>query len=421
MRIHFCSLRVSFVSLLALAASGLLAAGCSGGGASGTGGGGSSPVACPQSGVVPPDLRDVERSGEGLVATTFGDYPARVPDWKRAATVLSVLKEVWGKSRKACPDLPQAESKAIDEAITVLDKAIPAKDQKAAVLAANAVGLAVPPIFDFFKPDAPQEIVRMDAVYRQVGIDAHFGDWAGANADLDTLSADFASAKGAIEKRVPTCHRVGGTQTVVSDIEQSLGNLKTGIPAKDGAITETESENGALQIDTLELLFDCPPDGAPPKSGLGAKCKTTAECGTNEVCDPANAGGTCAPDPLTAAIGGSCVTTIDCGSDSRSACLTEAGDNYPGGYCAMEPCDDVQVCSPGGTCVSQPHETPGCLKTCAVDKDCRTTEGYVCQLFPTTPPIGFGPSDHACGFPCKDDAGCTSPLTCDAASGKCKP
>ncbi|MEP7120896.1 MAG: hypothetical protein ABJE95_08305 [Byssovorax sp.] len=413
----------SFSAALALTVP--LASGCSGGGATGTSGGGgaggSSPNACPQNGVVPPNMRDVERSGEGLVATTFGEYPARMADWKRAATVLSILKDVWTKSKTACPGLPAAGSKAVDDAIVTLDKAIAAQDQKSAVYAANAVGLAAPPLFDYFKPDAPKEIVRMDAVYRQVGIDAHFGDWAATQVSLDSLSTDFTASKAAIEKRVPTCHRVGGTQTIVGDIEQSLGIMKTSVPAKDVKATETETESGALQIDTLELLFDCPPDGAPPKTGLGAKCKATSDCGTNEVCDTANAGGTCAPDPATASLGNPCSTTVDCGSDSRSACLTEAGDKYPGGYCAMEPCDDIQVCAPGGTCVSQPFETPGCLKACKADADCRTSEGYVCQLFPTTPPGGFGPSDHACGFPCTDDAGCTSPLKCTAATGKCTP
>lgn len=418
------SLRLTRPILSAIALSGALASACSGGGSTAgttTGTGGSTPNACPQNGVVPPDMRDVERSGEGLVATTFGDYPARTPDWTRAATVLTILEEVWGKSKTACPGLPAPEAKIVDEAIVTLGKAITAKDQKSAVTAANAVGLAVPPLFAYFKPDAPIEIVRMDAVYRQVGIDAHFGRWAESAADLDSLSTDFASSKAAIMKRVPTCHRVGGTQTIVGDIDQSLTTMKTSVPAKDGKATETETEAGALQIDTLELLFDCPPDGAPPKSGLGAKCKVKADCGTNEVCDTANVGGTCAPDPATASIGVSCTTTFDCGTDSRSACLTEAGDKYPGGYCAMEPCDDVQVCAPGGTCVSQPFETPGCLKACAADSDCRTKEGYVCQLYPTTPPKGFGPSDRACGFPCKDDAGCTTPLKCTVSSGKCTP
>jgi hypothetical protein len=421
------SSRLGRSSLTALALAGALLSACSGGGTtagtstSSTGSGGSTPDACPRNGVVPPDLRDVERAGEGLVASTFGELPTRTPDWERAATVITILKEVWGKSKTACPGLPAAETKTVNEAIATLDTAVAAKDQKSSVTAANAIGLAVPPLFDYFKPDAPIEIVRMDAEYRQIGIDAHFGSWTAAATDLDGLSKDFATSRAAIEKRVPTCHRVGGTQTILGDIDQSLATMKMAVPANDGAATEAETEAGALQIDTLELLFDCPPDGAPPSSGLGAKCKVKSDCGTDEVCDLANAGGTCAPDPATASLGNSCKTTSECGTDSRSACLTEAGDKYPGGYCAMEPCDDVQVCAPGGTCVSQPFETPGCLKACATDSDCRAGEGYVCQLYPTTPPVGFGPTDHACGFACKDDAGCTSPLKCTVATGKCTP
>jgi hypothetical protein len=120
-------------------------------------------------------------------------------------------------------------------------------------------------------------------------------------------------------------------------------------------------------------------------------------------------------------IGTPCATTIDCGTDSRSACNNEAGDGYPGGYCFMEPCDDVNICPPGATCVALGGESSGCFKECTADTDCRTAEGYVCQLFVTAPPKGFGPSATACAFKCLRDPDCQSPLTCDLASGKCKP
>src|SRR5258706_2614522 len=95
-------------------------------------------------GVVPADMRDVERDGEGLVVTTFGAFPDRVPDWQRAGSVLGLLKEVWSRSKSANPDLPAAESLALDQAITSLDAAIAARDQRAAAFASNQVGLAVP-------------------------------------------------------------------------------------------------------------------------------------------------------------------------------------------------------------------------------------------------------------------------------------
>lgn len=405
-------------------ASGALVAGALAGAAScqsSGGGGAGGAVACPTNGVVNASIRDVERSGEGLVATTFGDYPARAPNWTRAASVLGILKGVWANGKTTCPALPAASVKAIDAAIVELDSALQKQDQRAAVMAGNAVGLACPELFGYFKTDAPIEIIRMDAVFRQVGIDAHFGDWAAVAADVKSLAADLAASRSAISARVPTCHRVGGTQTVLGDIDASLSNLGNASAVKDQATTEKESDNGALEIDTLELLFDCPPDGAPPSSGLGSKCNSNSQCGAGETCDTANAGGTCAPDPQTAKIGTSCTTTMDCGTDGRSACLTEAGDNYPGGYCGMEPCDDVHVCPPTATCVSQPHETPGCFRACTTDADCRASEGYVCQRYPTSPPSGFGPTDRACGFACKDDAGCTSPLKCDVSSGLCTP
>ena len=87
----------------------------------------------------------------------------------------------------------------------------------------------------------------------------------------------------------------------------------------------------------------------------------------------------------------------------------------------MEPCNDIEVCPAGASCVSLGGESPGCFKSCTRDADCRTSENYVCQLFLTAPPIGFGPSDHACAFACTRNTDCQSPLTCDIPSGKCQP
>ena len=420
----------------------LLAAGCGPAATGPTDGGpGASPDmvrdACPRTGVVLADLRDVERAGEGLVSTTFGEAPTRTAAWDRAGTVLGILKQVWGRTKTACPDLAvsvSGASKEVDDAIVVLDAAVAAKDQKKAVFAANRVGLACPDLFDYFHAVAPKEIVRMDAVFRQLGIDAHFGDLAAAKVDSDSLGTDWSRAQAAVGMRAPMCHRVGGTATVSGDIDTSLANVKTALGAMDGATVEKESDNGALEIDTLELLFDCPPDNVAPKNGVGAACNQNTPCDKSFICDTgwgSGGAGKCAPDPSNL-IGTRCTTTTDCGTDSRATCLTEAGDAYPGGYCFMEPCNDVEVCPPGATCVAVGGESPGCYRTCKVDGDCRAVEGYVCQLFLTTQPMGFGPADHACAFACTRDADCQSPLKCpnpsngtprpnDATYGKCAP
>jgi hypothetical protein len=380
----------------------------------------------PGGGVVAADMRDVERDGEGLVSTTFGEAPARKAEWTRAAMVLSLLKTVWGKAKAASPGLPAMQVKMVDDAVARLDMAIPNLNQKDAVIAANEVGLAVPELFDYFHPDAPKEIVRMDAVFRQLGIDAHFADWAGVARDLVSLTTDWNNARAAVLNRVPTCHRVGGTATVAGEIEDSLKNADLAVQDMNGAEVEKESDNGALEIDTLELLFDCAPDNAKPTEGVGAACKAATDCkGSSLVCDQAwGAGdgtGKCAPDPAHATIGTPCTSTTDCGNDPRSACNNEAGDGYPGGYCFMEPCDDINVCPPGSTCVSIGGETPGCFKSCQIDSDCRQAEGYVCNLFLTSSPDGFGPTDHACAFKCARDEDCKPPLKCEVLSGKCRP
>src|SRR5690349_20189666 len=84
-------------------------------------------MSCPRNGTVPPDLRDVERSGEGLVSATFAEYPARTPDWARASTVYSLLTNVWDKTKAQCPDLPATEVEALDAAVTTLKSAISAQ------------------------------------------------------------------------------------------------------------------------------------------------------------------------------------------------------------------------------------------------------------------------------------------------------
>jgi len=370
--------------------------------------------------VVPADMRDVERDGEGLVVTTFGAYPDRQPDWARASSVLTLLEQVWARSKTAAPDLPAGAVSSVDRAVSAIDAAM-GSDQEQAAYASNAVGLAVPELFAHYHPDSPIEVVRMDAVFRQVGLDAHFGHASSLQQSLTTLQSAWSALRDRVAARVPTCVRVGGTATVSGDIDQSLAVIDAALSSGDFGSAEQETENGATEIDTLELLFDCPPGSAVPASGLGSTCSADADCGAGSVCDAANAGGRCAPDPATAKVGTPCTSTVDCGSYERAACNTEAGDNYPNGYCSLEPCDDVQTCPPGGTCVALGGETPSCLATCASDADCREADGYVCQLFVTAPPIGFGPSDHACAFACTRDADCQNPLRCDVASGRCTP
>lgn len=384
--------------------------------------GGGSTDTCPLDGTVPANFRDTERDAEGVSYSTFGAYPDRTPDFTRASGVLGLLESVWGGGIADCPDVDATVQAAINDGIETLTTSIPAQDQEGSAYAANDIHMQMAPLFAYFNPETPVEIVEMDALFLRIGLDGWFGDGAEYDKNLSLIQDDWAVVKATAEAKVPTCHRVAGTESVVGDIDDTIANLAANPAASDVDVAQVESEAGLLEVDILELLFDCVPDGQEPDSGLGSSCTADADCGdASLVCDLDNGGGTCAPDSALTNVGASCVTTVDCGTYSRDACNSEVGDDYPGGYCVMEPCDDVNVCSPGATCVAMPYETPACMQACTDDSECRTDEGYVCQLFPTTPPDGFGPSDHACAFACTQDADCTSPLTCEVSSGKCIP
>jgi len=222
---------------------------------------------------VPPDLRDVERDGDRLVAMVFGAYdktPAisRRPDWAQTASVLSLLKQVWSKSKSVTPGLPPPQVNLTDRAIAELDQAVGAKDQRGAAFAANAVGLAVPTLFGYFHPSPLIQIVRLGAVFRRVGIDAHFGQLDAAARDVSSLNAAWAASKAAVEARLPTCHRVANTAQVVVDMEESLRNLATATSQADTTTFEVESDDGARQVATLEELFDCSTGHCPTNASI---------------------------------------------------------------------------------------------------------------------------------------------------------
>lgn len=377
---------------------------------------------CPRDGVVLADARDVERDAEGIASTAFGPAPDHVGDFERAAGILTLLDEVWTGTKTACPDLTPDVVTAIDDAVARLELDIPAEDQEATAYAGNDIHLQTSPLFAYFNRDKPVELEEMDALFLRVGLDAWFGDWAAFDTNLSTIQTDWGVVGPVVAELTPTCHRVAGTASVSDDIDQTIETLLAASDAADLDAAQTGSDDGLAEIDILEQLYDCPADGEAPDSGLGSACTTDEDCGGGDlVCDLDNADGRCAPDAAITSVGEPCTTTVDCGTYERDACNNEIGDQFPGGYCTMEPCNDVQVCSPGATCVAMPYETPACMLACTEDADCRVDEGYVCQLFPVTAPDGYGPSDHACAFACAQDADCTSPLTCDVPSGKCIP
>jgi hypothetical protein len=81
---------------------------------------------------------------------------------------------------------------------------------------------------------------------------------------------------------------------------------------------------------------------------------------------------------------------MDCAmvpGDARQ-CMTDFMGfvTFPGGYCTAS-CTGDRDCGPGASCVDMLMDRL-CLKDCSGDDECRTDEGYVCNMLPY---IGGGP------------------------------
>ena len=154
----------------------------------------------------------------------------------------------------------------------------------------------------------------------------------------------------------------------------------------------------------LSLGYGCSSSPSSPDArtgGAGSRAspaagKTTPCAGPNGAAnyaiDPLD--GKCKPDGTTTNVGAPCVATNPavCGTFDNASCLDEQLDNFPGGYCNVDPCTSAaaHLCPVGASCVQLEGENGQCFKNCASDGDCRTGAGYFC--------LDMTADDHAGGL-----------------------
>jgi hypothetical protein len=88
--------------------------------------------------------------------------------------------------------------------------------------------------------------------------------------------------------------------------------------------------------------------------------------------------------PGDGTVGSSCMDASDCTEGSMPSCqMSFMGFvDFPGGYCTAQ-CSATVMCPAGSECIM--FSGMGfCGKTCTMDSECRTAEGYHCDA----PPIG---------------------------------
>jgi hypothetical protein len=133
----------------------------------------------------------------------------------------------------------------------------------------------------------------------------------------------------------------------------------------------------------------------------------------------------CKLDGTTTNVGAPCkgTTPATCGTDQNASCLDEVIDDFPGGYCNVDPCSTTvgHLCPIGSSCVELDGENGQCFKDCATDDDCRKAEGYFClDMTPDDRTGGLwlsGASHKVCS---RAQVTCPSgPRDCPAALPRC--
>lgn len=141
----------------------------------------------------------------------------------------------------------------------------------------------------------------------------------------------------------------------------------------------------------------------------GVTCKKD-----HQICDPLD--GKCKLDGTTTAVGGPCTisgTDPKCGADPNATCNDSTTDEFPLGYCSLEPCSATNLCPIGSVCGRLNAESPACWKRCEADADCRDPD-YSCVDIDTL--WVSGPARKVCFF---DTFSCDTNADCPSTAPTC--
>jgi len=233
------------VILIAMAAT---LAGCSGSSAQSTGGDSPSVLAAQSpegesASAMPSTLNTIEANAEDIIDLIPNG------DWETIRTDVDEMNAAW-KDYEPQADSDGASSQqiqAMDDALHALDDAVGKSDETASEQAANDASFAVVELFALYDPSIPAEIGRLDALERQVIIEAKGADLSAAADVLADAQATWDSVSGRVLD-------AGGAQAADA-FEQSLALQvdEVGSGATGAAIDEAKI--GLELVDDLEKVF----------------------------------------------------------------------------------------------------------------------------------------------------------------------
>jgi len=146
---------------------------------------------------------------------------------------------------------------------------------------------------------------------------------------------------------------------------------------------------GISMVSALIILVFLPLSGCWYKENCTKLCSQDKDAGQNGVDADADADGDGAADTGTADagwgnIGNACQVDGDCKGYPDPFCEQKAAGVVPcpNGYCSAHCTTPHTWCAPGILCVGVEGIYTGCLEVCTDNKQCRTSEGYICRDMP---------------------------------------
>jgi hypothetical protein len=185
---------------------------------------------------VPPPLADAGEFAENVYDS------AKANDWKNADAKLAALKTAAKQLRTLIPK-GSAEIDRLDEDIATLDRAVTARDQRAAIRAANQVTRDVADMTATYEPPVPAEVTRLDYYGRELEIWAETGNGDKLQATVRAMRRDWDALRPAVEARSPAEAEKFGM--LVAHVE------KAQTPAEFARLAKAVLD----EVDNLEKLF----------------------------------------------------------------------------------------------------------------------------------------------------------------------
>ena len=178
-------------------------------------------------------------------AGTYGenvyDY-AKATDWKNADAMLAALKATVEQLRTPMTT-QSAEQSRLEEDVLTLDRAVTARDRRAAMRGANQVTRDVADMTATYRPPVPVEVTRLDYYGRELEIWAEANDVPKLHETARAMRREWDVVRSAVEARSAVkAERFGALVARVEKARTPAGFARLAKPVLD-------------EVDNLEKLF----------------------------------------------------------------------------------------------------------------------------------------------------------------------